>query len=92
MEQDRGQAIQLHREILLLAGAVQDLSSADEAQLSFHLAASLPLDLDFKQKLLTLRSEEERLQALISYLEAILPKLRRVVQTRQKAGGNGHGH
>jgi len=91
-EQERGQAIQLHREILSLAGAVQDLSSADQAQLSFHLAASLPLDLDFKQKLLTLRSEGERLQTLITYLEAILPKLRRVVQTRQKAGGNGHGH
>lgn len=91
-EQERGQAVQLHREILSLAGAVQDLSSADQAQLSFHLAASLPLDLDFKQKLLTLRSEGERLQTLITYLEAILPKLRRVVQTRQKAGGNGHGH
>lgn len=91
-EQDRGQAIQLHREILSLAGAVQDLSSADQTQLSFHLAASLPLDLDFKQKLLTLRSEGARLQTLITYLQAILPKLSRAVKTRQKAGGNGHGH
>ena len=91
-EQDRGQAIQLHREILSLAGAVQDLSSADHTQLSFHLAASLPLDLDFKQKLLTLRSEGARLQTLITYLQAILPKLSRAVKTRQKAGGNGHGH
>jgi Lon protease-like protein len=91
-EQQRGQAIQLHREILSLADAVQDLSSADQGELSFHLAASLPLDLDFKQKLLTIRSEGDRLQTLITYLEAILPKLRRVVKTRQKAGGNGHGH
>ena len=89
-EQERGRAIDLHREILSLAGAVQDLSSAEQTQLSFHLAASLPLDLDFKQKLLTMRSEEERLRTLTRYLEELLPKLRRVSTTRQKAGGNGH--
>lgn len=91
-EQERGRAIDLHREILSLAGAVQDLSSAEQTQLSFHLAASLPLDLDFKQKLLTMRSEEERLRTLTAYLEEILPKLRRVARTRQKSGGNGHAH
>lgn len=91
-ELERRQAINLHREILSLAGAVQDLSSAEQHQLSFHLAASLPIDLDFKQKLLAMRSEQERLRTLTSYLEQILPKLRRVASTRQKAGGNGHAH
>src|SRR5579862_9865765 len=89
---DRDRAIQLHLEILTMAGAVQDLSAADQTQLSFYLAGSLPLDLDFKQKLLTMRSEGERIQAVASYLERTLPKLRRVAQTRQKAGGNGHVH
>ena len=37
--------------------------------LSFYLAGSLPLDLDFKQKLLALRSEGERLALLIKYLQ-----------------------
>ena len=55
-------AIQLHLEILSLAGAVQDLSAADQNQLSFYLAGSLPLDLDFKQKLLAMRSEGQRIQ------------------------------
>ncbi len=91
-EEVRVRAIQLHLEILSLAGAVQDLSAADQNQLSFYLAGSLPLDLDFKQKLLAMRSEGERLQAVAAYLEGILPKLRRVAQTRQKAGGNGHAH
>lgn len=91
-EQERGRAVDLHREILSLAGAVQDLSSAEPTQLSFHLAASLPLDLDFKQKLLAMRSEDERLRTLTAYLEEILPKLRRVARTRQKASGNGHAH
>ena len=91
-QEERAKAIQLHLEILSLAGAVQDLSAADPSQLSFHLAGSLPLDLDFKQQLLAMRSEDQRLQAVSAYLEAILPKLRRVSRTRQKAGGNGHVH
>ena len=91
-EEARARATQLHMEILSLAGAVQDLSTAAPGQLSFHLAGSLPLELDFKQKLLTTRSEGERLQLLTAYLDEILPKLRRAMTTRQRAGGNGHGH
>jgi Lon protease-like protein len=91
-QEDRIRAIQLHLEILKLAGAVQDLSAADQNKLSFHLAGSLPLDLDFKQKLLAMRSEGERIGAVKSYLENLLPKLRRVSQSREKAGGNGHVH
>jgi Lon protease-like protein len=91
-EEERSRAIQLHLEILSLGGAVQDLSAPDQAQLSFHLAASLPLELDFQQQLLTMRSESERLRVLSQYLERLLPKLQGVVRTRQKAGGNGHRH
>ena len=91
-EGERTRAIKVHLEILSLAGAVQDLSGADANQLSFHLAASLPLDLDFKQKLIAIRSESDRLRTLADYLEGILPKLRQVTKTRQKAGGNGHAH
>jgi Lon protease-like protein len=85
-------AIQLHREILALAGAVQDLSGADESTISFHLAGSLPLDLDFKQKLLSLRSEDERIRAVAAYLDALLPNLRRSSRAKEKSGGNGHVH
>ena len=83
-------AVQLHAEILELAGAVQDLSAADRATISFYLAGSLPLDLGFKQKLLELRSESQRISALTSYLETVLPKVRGAARARQKAGGNGH--
>jgi hypothetical protein len=71
---------------------VQDLSAADQTQLSFFLAGSLPLDLDFKQKLLGIRSEAQRIHLVAEYLEGIVPKLKRVARTREKAGGNGHGH
>ena len=89
---DRDHAIELHRQILALANAQQDLPEGEDALLSYHLAGSLPLDLDFKQKLLTMRSESERIHSVTTYLEKILPKLRRVARTREKAGGNGHVH
>jgi Lon protease-like protein len=92
VEAERLRAIELHLQILLLAGAVQDLSAADQTQLSFYLAGSLPLDLDFKQKLLSMRSEAERIQAVSSYLEDLVPKLKRASKAREKAGGNGHAH
>jgi Lon protease-like protein len=90
--EDTARAVQLHSELLAIAGATQDLSAADPSLLSFHLAGSLPLDLDFKQKLLGLRSEPERLSLLISYFETIVPNLRRAATAREKAGGNGHVH
>ena len=91
-QKDSARAIGFHKEILFLAGAVQDLSAADQKLLSFHLAGSLPLDLDFKQKLLAMRSEGQRIQAVAVYFEGILPNLRRASRTRGKAGGNGHAH
>ena len=92
VQEERVKAVQLHLEILSLAGAVQDLSAADQNQLSFYLAGSLPLDLDFKQKLLAMRSEAQRIQAVAAYLETILPQLKRAARARQTAGGNGQVH
>jgi len=91
-QQDTARAIQLHSELLAIAGAAQDLSAVDPSSLSFHLAGSLPLDLDFKQKLLSLRSEPERLSLLIAYFETIIPNLQRAARARQTSGGNGHVH
>lgn len=88
--EDTSRAIQLHSDLLGIAGATQDLSAADPSAMSFYLAGSLPLDLDFKQKLIALRSETERLSLLISYLETIIPNLRRAATARERAGGNGH--
>ena len=87
------QAVRLQAEIMQLAGSDPAArSGSDTSQLSFVLVGPLPLDLDFKQTLLGMKSEAERVQAVISYLETILPNLRRTVRVRQKAGGNGHVH
>ncbi len=87
---DVGKAVKLHAQIMQLLTAEAAPPDPDDPQLSFHLAGTLPLDLDFKQTLLGLRSESERVIGLIEYYEAILPNLRRAVKARDKAGGNGH--
>jgi len=87
-----GRAVELHKQILALANAEQHLPDTDDIPLSYHLAGSLPLDLDFKQKMLGIRSEAQRIQAMIGYFESLLPSLRRSVLIRRKAGGNGHAH
>jgi len=89
-EQEIAHAVELHRQILALANSEQDLPEGEDSPLSYHLAGSLPLDLDFKQKMLGLRSEAQRIQNVITYFEGILPNLRRAVTMRQRAGGNGH--
>lgn len=82
--------LEAHTEALTLLGATADTPPADEKDLSFLIAGAMPFDLDFKQKLLALRSEAKRVQALLEYYEALIPSLRRAVKARKKAGGNGH--
>ncbi len=75
-------AVRLHAEIAKLAGAEPSGPDERAGNLSFLLAGSLPLDLDFKQSLLSTLSETKRLQAVVRYLEAVLPSLRRAAKAR----------
>jgi Lon protease-like protein len=76
------QAVRLHAEIAKLAGAEPSGPDEHASNLSFLLAGSLPLDLDFKQSLLSTLSEAKRLEAVVGYLDAILPGLRRASKAR----------
>ena len=76
------QAVRLHAEIVKLAGTEADGPEEHTDRLSFLLAGSLPLDLDFKQKLLSTLSEAKRLEAVVEYLQAVLPGLRRASKAR----------
>lgn len=75
-------AVRLHAEIAKLAGAEVSGPEEGASNLSFLLAGSLPLDLDFKQQLLVTSSETKRLEAVVGYLEAVLPGLRRAAKAR----------
>ena len=93
-KEQREKAFELHEALIDITGSEAAIPSRRKREqdelLSFHLAHELPVDLDFKQTLLAMRSEAERITTLIDYYENILPKLRRVVRTREKASTNGH--
>ena len=60
-------------------------------ELSFVVAATLPMDLLWKQQILELRSEADRQERLVAYLREWAPHLQKTGALRQRAGGNGHG-
>ena len=81
----------MHFEVLELAGAeVKHIGVDLNAPISFQVAWSLPAELAFKQELLSMRSDYDRTERLLSFYQAVLPKLRGGVQARAGAQKNGH--
>ena len=89
-EEDVGHLLEMQKEMLELMGATAELPDSDDRQLTLTIAAVMPFDLEMKQKLLSSRSEPQRMTALIKYYEKVLPGLRRAVKAKRKAGGTGH--
>src|SRR5689334_19413451 len=90
----QGQAeavIQLHEQLFAILGQNVEVER-DADSLSFHLANELPVDLDFKQTLLEMKSEAERIETLAEYYRATIPKIEKMLQARKRASGNGHAH
>jgi Lon protease-like protein len=69
----------------------RDLDDTGEAMMSYRIAAKLPMDLLWKQRILELRCEAERQERLVAYLREWAPHLQRVDVLRSRAAGNGHG-
>ena len=90
VEQEK--AVRLHGEIMQLAGAQPEKTEMSAGQLAYRLAGSLPFDPDFQQALLEMNSEADRVRAVISFFERILPVLQRNAVAKRRAGGNGHLH
>ncbi len=88
---DREESLSLHCEMLTLAD-VGSMPSALNLQdpISFQLAWNLPADLDFKQELLSLRSDAERTRRLLVFYKTILPKLRRGASASLSSSLSGH--
>jgi ATP-dependent Lon protease len=83
--------IQLHEQLFSILGQNVEIEP-DAPSLSFHLAHELPVDLDFKQALLEMKSEAERIETLTEYYRATIPKVEKTLQARDKASRNGHVH
>jgi Lon protease-like protein len=65
-------------------------AESDEDRISYRIAARLPMDLLWKQRVLELRSEAERQERLVAYLREWAPHLQKEDTLRAQAAGNGH--
>lgn len=81
--------LEMHAELTKLASIEQVQFEEEHPMLSFQLGSNLPVDLDFKQTLLEMRSERERLKLLLDYYTKVIPKLQAMMFGKKKAGGNG---
>jgi ATP-dependent Lon protease len=69
----------------------KNLEGAATEELSYLVAATLPMELLWKQQILELRAEADRQERLVAYLREWAPHLQKAEAMRQRAGGNGHG-
>jgi len=69
----------------------RNLKGAPPEELSYLVAATLPMELLWKQQILELRCEADRQERLVTYLREWAPHLQKREAVRQRAGGNGHG-
>jgi ATP-dependent Lon protease len=69
----------------------KNLQGAPPEELSYLVAAMLPMELLWKQQILELRCEADRQERLVTYLREWAPHLQKREAVRQRAGGNGHG-
>jgi Lon protease-like protein len=74
---EREECAALHMQMMELSGedALQFPQIDLNGRIAFSLASLIPADLDFKQELLQLDSDDGRTQQLIEFYLAILPKL-----------------
>jgi len=69
----------------------ESLESSLEAPLSFRLAQSVQ-DPSFRQVLLAMRSETERLKRITEFFPAYLARQRKIQHVKEIAPRNGHAH
>jgi Lon protease-like protein len=88
----REKALELYRD-LAATGEARSVSEPvlDDAQLSFQLAQAIS-DLDFQNQVLHRRSEKERLELLIGYIEQHIPRMKHAARMRRVTPQNGFGH
>jgi Lon protease-like protein len=86
---DNETVIQLHEQLFEVLGQPIEVEKSYPS-LSFQLAHELPVDLDFKQTILEMKSEAERIETLIEYYRSTIPKVEKTMRARDKASGNGH--
>jgi hypothetical protein len=70
---------------LIFGDCPRDLCTSPGEDISYMVAARLPMELLWKQRILELRSEAERQERLVAYLREWAPLLEKTTQLRAKA-------
>lgn len=74
---------------LIFGDYPRDLCSAPDSNISYEVAAKLPMDLLWKQRILELRCEAERQERLVTYLREWAPHLQQTTVLRARAASAG---
>jgi Lon protease-like protein len=75
----------------LLFGRPWMLRAGEESgTLAYRMSALLPMELEGRQALLEMRSQRERREFVLRWMETFLPKLAAQQRARKLSGGNGH--
>lgn len=99
-DRDRALDPQIRRELvelyevchtLIYEDYPKNIKTEPSENLSYVIAATLPMDLLWKQQVLELRSEADRQERLVSYLRCWAPHLQKVEKAKARGAGNGHG-
>jgi len=85
----RALALALHQKLRDQLTSERDAPALDDPQLSFKIARDLP-DLSFRQALLAMRSEADRLNHINEFLPEYLAVVSRTKYVRKIAPTNGH--
>lgn len=76
--------------LLLFGRAWTDAAPNQLTTLSYRMAGLLPMELEKRQALLEMRSEEDRRNLVFRWMVDFLAKLVELKRARKRAAGNGH--
>jgi Lon protease-like protein len=74
---------------LLFSRPWMDSAEHEPETLAYRMAALLPIELEKRQALLEMRSQHERREFVLRWMESFLPTLVALQRRRARAGGNG---
>lgn len=91
-EEVRTAVLQIFHRMLALMDVETPREPAGEGPLSFRVAAAVDFGAPLKQELLESRSEEKRLETLLTVMTSLLPRLELRKEREEAIRGNGKGY
>jgi Lon protease-like protein len=86
-----GKALDAWRALAEIGGVSTGDEAIESPALSFRVGQLID-DLNFRQRLLQLRSESERLRELVRFCDEYIPQQRMIANLKRVQPLNGHGH